>query len=113
MFFFLFLFSLIYMNAIYAVRPDRDEPVTMIIHTAPYINLKIAFCVLQMAVVYFGLKVAWVGLKFSRWFRVGSIVHIPLLILVTIAAFVWILNALGDMGEKGGSGLQGGGGCNK
>ena len=53
-----------------------------------------------MAVVYFGLKVAWIGLKFPRWFIVGSIVHIILLIVSTLGANVWALNAFLDMGEK-------------
>ena len=85
----------------FAVQPDRDAPVTMIVHSIPYVNLKISFSILQVAVVYFGVKVTWVDLEFPRWFRVVSIVHIPLLILTTIAAAVWMFNALGDMGEKG------------
>ena len=40
------------------------------------------------------------GLKFPRWFRIGSIVHCILLILGTLVSVVMILNALLDMGEK-------------
>ena len=92
--------SFVYFSAIFAVRPERENPVTMVVHSIPYLNFKISFCVLQVAVVYFGLKVAWVDLKFPRWFRLASIIHVPILIVVTLAAAIWILNALGDMGEK-------------
>ena len=91
--------SFVYFTAIFAVRPERENPTTMIVHSIPYLNFKITFCVLQVAVV-FGLKVAWVDLKFPRWFRLASIIHIPFLIVVTLAAAIWIFNALGDMGEK-------------
>ena len=80
--------SLVYLNQIFAVVPKREEPVSMLIHTIPYINFKVMFCVLQIAVVYFGLKVSWVELKLPRWFKVASVVHIPLLIFITIGILV-------------------------
>ena len=43
---------------------------------------------------------AWVGLKFPRWFNIGSVVHIILLIVSTVAANLIMLNALLDLGEK-------------
>ena len=85
---------------IFAVQPNPAKPITMVIHTVPYVNLKIMFCVFQCAVVYFGIKVSWVGLKLPRWFHVASLIHIPVLILVKVFGAFWIINALGDMGEK-------------
>jgi len=92
--------SFIYFTTIFAVQPNPAKPVTMVVHTVPYANLKVMFCVFQCAVVYFGIKVSWVGLKLPRWFRVVSVVHIPLLIIVKIFGVFWIINAIGDMGEK-------------
>ena len=92
--------SFVYFSVPFAVQPDRAAPITMVMHTIPYINFKVCQCVLQMIVVYFGVKVAWVGLKFPRWFHVGGIVHIILLVVSTVGAVGWALNALLDMGEK-------------
>ena len=92
--------TLICFMIIFAVQPNAAKPVTMIIHTVPYVNLKIMFCVFQLAVVYFGVKVSWVGLKLPRWFHVASILHLVPLVLVKIFGALWIINALGDMGEK-------------
>ena len=83
-----------------AVQPNPANPETMRVHTIPYVNLKIAFSVLQVAVVYFGVKVSWIGLKLPRWFRIMSIAHVIPLIINEVAGTIWIMNALGDMGEK-------------
>lgn len=84
----------------FAVQPNPTTPETMVVHTVPYVNLKIMFCVFQVAVVYFGVKVSWVGLNLPRWFHIASIVHLVPLVFVKIFGAVWIINALGDMGEK-------------
>ena len=92
--------SFVWFGVCFAVQPDRAAPITMIMHTIPYANFRLCECVLQTAVVYFGVRVAWVGLKFPRWFIVGSIVHIVLLVVTTACVAVFALNAMLDMGEK-------------
>jgi len=94
-------FSVILVLESFVVQPDREKPYLMIQHTLPYLNLKIMLAALQLAVVYFGIKVSWVGLKFPRWFNIASIVHAVSLVVVSIFGTIYILNALGDMGEKG------------
>ena len=76
--------TIVYFTEIFAVIPDPKTPVTMVIHTVPYINLKLGFCALQTAVVYFGVRVSWVDLNLPRWFRLASIIHVPVLIVVSI-----------------------------
>ena len=92
--------SIVLFTECFAVQPDPEEPVTMVVHTFPYINLKVMSCVLQVVVTYFGVRVSWTGLKLPRWFSIASVVHAIAYIIDTIFAFVWMVNALGDMGEK-------------
>jgi len=89
-----------YFSTCFSVQPDPDKPVTMIIHTVPYINMKWALCILQVAVVYFGINVAWVDMNFPSWFLTGSIVHIILYFLTDLVSTVLLLNALGDLGDN-------------
>ena len=102
----LLIFSLMYVAAsaiwfttIFAVQPDRKVPVTMIIHSLPYGNIKLSNWVLHIVVTWFGAKVAWKGLDLPGWFVRASTVHCVLLCFVTAASNVFIANALGDMGE--------------
>jgi len=92
--------SIIFFSMIFAVQPDPEEPVTMVIHTVPYINLKLMLAVLQGAIVYFGMKVSWVGMNFPSWFLTGSLVHVIALFIVNVLACLWLINALGDTGES-------------
>jgi hypothetical protein len=92
--------SVIFFSTIFAVQPDPEEPITMVIHSIPYMNLKLMFCVLQGAVVYFGIKVSWVELNFPRWFYSGSIIHLGLLTFAQISIIVNMSNALGNMGAR-------------
>jgi len=94
------MLSAIYFGGIFTVQPDTDDPVTMIVHTLPYLNLKWGICMLQVAVVYFGIGVSWVGLDFPRWFYAGSIIHIYVHFVVNFFYTFRILNALGDMGDS-------------
>jgi len=95
-----------YFSTVFAVQPDPDDPVTMIIHATPYLNMKWALCILQITVVYFGINVAWVDLNFPSWFHIGSIIHIILWFVTDLVTTVLILNAQGDMGiDMEGKGL--------
>jgi len=93
------ILSLIYLSVIFAVQPNPEKPETMILHTVPYMNLKWMLGMLQFAIVYFGMKVAWVGFL-PRWFSIASIIHVIALIAVNIFAMLIIINALGNMGEN-------------
>jgi hypothetical protein len=100
----------------FAVSPDRQNPTTMVVHTIPYINLKTALAVLQVAVVWFGQNVAWVKegcIKelwpswlpgwfpaWKRWFITLSWCHAVFLLLIQLISNIMIINGLGDMGPK-------------
>jgi len=93
------ILSLVYFSMIFAVKPDPTEPVTMVVHSVPYLNLKWGICVLQLAVVYFGFNVAWVGLNFPSWFHTGSIIHVVVYFVANVGDTLLILNCILDMGE--------------
>ena len=108
-----FIFSLIWVTAVFAVQPDRKDPTSMIVHTLPYVNFKVAFCTLQIGVTYFGSNVSWNCLNFSkcfnkRWFVALSWIHVFFQFIDMIVSNIMIINALGDMGAEGliGKGLQ-------
>ena len=94
------ILSMIWLTAVFAVPPDRAHPETAIVHTLPYANLKIALCVLQISVVWFGTKVAWVGLELPRWFIPASWLHAILQTIVMLVSNVMIINSLGDLGKE-------------
>lgn len=93
------ILSLIYFSMIFAVQPDPGNPVTMIVHSVPYLNLKWGICILQVAVVYFGFNVAWVDLNFPSWFYTVSIIHVVIYLIANIGDTLLILNCIGDMGD--------------
>ena len=72
----------------------------MIVHSIPYTNLKIAFFAIQIAVTWFGAKVAWVGHNLPGWFVKASVVHTALIGVSNVLAIAVMANALGDMGEN-------------
>jgi len=110
------ILSLMAFTICFAVSPDRQDPTTMIVHTIPYINLKNALAVLQIAVVWFGQRVAWNkegGIKelwpswwpgwFPAWktlFITISWCHAAILLLVQTISNIMIINGLGDMGAQ-------------
>ena len=94
------ILSMIGFTTIFAVSPDRTHPETMIVHSLPYANLKTALCVLQLAVVWFGTRVSWVGLELPRYFIPASWLHVILQTVIMIVSNVMIINSLGDMGKE-------------
>jgi len=98
------LLSTMIFTTIFAVSPDPNIPHTMIIHSAPFVNLEVALCVLQVAIVWFGTKVAWIDLMPS-WHQKASIIHTLLQGLVTVGKIAFQFNALGDMNGTKGRGL--------
>ena len=100
-----FIVSVIWFGTIYAVQPNRADPVTMRIHTVPYINFKIAVISMQYCVVWFGTRVAWNNIGFSSngkiLFFSLSWLHVYLnFVECGFSCFV-ILNGIGDMGPSG------------
>ena len=101
-----FIVSLMYFSTCFAVQPDRKVPVTMIVHTVPYANLKLALCILQFAVVWFGGKVSWNEIMANseccsrNVFMTLSWVHVFLQWVVMIVSQILIINALADMGPS-------------
>ena len=93
--------SIILFMQAFAVQPIREKPESMVVHTFSYLNWNLMFAVLQVAVVWFGLKVSWVDLKLPWWFSIVSVIHAIALVITKVIAFVFILNGLLDMGEKG------------
>jgi hypothetical protein len=94
------ILSMMWFEMIFAVSPDRDEPATIIIHTIPYCNLKVAMCALQIGVVHFGTRVAWKDLKYGgTWFVVVSWIHIVFQCIGMVISNMMILNALLDVGN--------------
>jgi hypothetical protein len=95
-----FLLSTMWVEMIFAVSPDLDEPTTIIIHTVPYINLKVAMLFLQISVVHFGAKVAWKDLKYGgTWFVVISWIHIAFQFMGMLIPNMMMINALLDIGN--------------
>jgi len=94
------ILSVIYFTMIFAVQPDPDNPVSMVVHSVPYLNLKWGICILQIAVVYFGFNVAWVRLNLPCWFYTGSIIHVVIYFIANIGDTLLILNCIGDMGVR-------------
>ena len=99
------IISVIWFLAIFEVHPDREVPITMVIHTIPYFNLNIALLVLQLSVVWFGTNVAWKDIGFSRvgkkLFITLSWFHLIVLTVTTSIMCMFILNGIGDMGQGG------------
>jgi hypothetical protein len=91
-------------TTIFAVSPNPNIPHTMIIHSAPFVNLEVALCVLQVAIVWFGTKVAWIDLMPS-WYQKMCRMHCLLQSLVTVGKVAFQFNALGDMNGTKGRGL--------
>ena len=93
-----FAFSVMYFTMIFAVPPDHEAPESVIVHTAPYINLKISFCVIQAAVVWFGVEVAWKNMWVSRRIprRVTILcwLHIILQSIFMIASNILLINSI-------------------
>jgi hypothetical protein len=95
-----FILSTMWFEMIFAVSPDLDEPTTIIIHTVPYMNLKVAMLFLQIAVVHFGARVAWKDLKYAgTWFVVISWIHVALQCMAMLIPNMMMLNALLDVGK--------------
>lgn len=99
-----FIISIMVFSTIFAVSPDREAPVTMLVHTVPYINLKIAMFILQLAVVWFGTKVSWKKIKFPGCITKDCFIafgwaHVILQCITMIVSNITIINTLGDMGE--------------
>ena len=93
-----FMLTMMLFETIYAVSPDRNDPTSMIVHTIPYVNLKFGQCILQVAVVWFGAKVAWKDFKLSKCFMALSWCHVALQTLTMVISSILVFNALGDMG---------------
>ena len=99
------ILSTIWFATIYAVQPDRAEPVTMTIHVMPYINQKIAAVAVQCCIVWFGTNIAWKNIDFStnkkKLFFALSWLHLYLMILEAGSICLISLNGIGDMGPSG------------
>ena len=99
-----FILSIMVFSTIFAVSPNREDPATMLVHTIPYINLKVSMFFLQLAVVWFGTKVSWKKLKFPGCITKDCFIafgwaHVILQCICMIVSNITIINALGDMGE--------------
>ena len=88
----------------FAVQPDQSNPSTIIVHTAPFVNLCVALSVLQVAVTWFGKKVAWNEgeLNAPKWLQIASYVTVIGIIPATILKVIHQVNALSDLGIEQG-----------
>ena len=97
-----FTATVILFTMIFATTPDREDPSSMLWHTVPYLNLKFAMFVLQVAVVWFGQKIAWKKLKdnkeLPKYFVELSWLHVILQGITMVISNFIIINALEDMG---------------
>ena len=93
-----FMLTVMLFGTIFAVSPDRKDPTTMILHSVPYLNLKFGMCILQVAVVWFGTKVAWKDFKLSKFLVAFNWLHVGLQILTMVISSILAINAIGDMG---------------
>ena len=84
---------------IFAVPPNPSEDrLTIHIHTIPYTNLCVALGILQIAVTWFGTKVAWLHLNAPIWLRLCSLFYVSMLQLTVISKIILHINALSDIG---------------
>ena len=98
------IISMMWFGTCFAVQPTRDQPISMIFLAAPYLNAKIAWCVLQISVVKMGGAVSWANLFSScgkKLFLAFSWLHVVLLFATTVIGTLIVVNAIGDMGEEG------------
>ena len=86
-------------STIFAVPPNPGEDRwTIHIHTVPYTNLCVALAVLQIAVTWFGIRVAWEHLKAPGWLRLCSLFYASLLQITIASKIILHINALSDIG---------------
>ena len=98
------MISVIWAGTCFAVQPDRNHPITMVVHTVPYLNLKIAWCALSITDVCFGSKVSWNNLftpKGRQLFVSVSWLFCVVQVIFALVASTMMLNALGDLGPGG------------
>ena len=99
------IISVIWFLSIFEVQPDRKKPATMIFHSMPYINLKIALAVIQISVVWFGTIIAWKDIEVDwigrKAFFVLNWIHAILLIVTCTIGCIFAINGIGDMGTEG------------
>ena len=97
-----FSISVIWFLSVFEVHPDREKPLTMILHTIPYLNFKIALAIFQFSVVWFGTNIAWKDLEITlisrKTFFVLCWIHASLLVVTSIIGCIPLINGIGDMG---------------
>ena len=71
----------------------------MYIHTLPFTNLLVAFWMLSLLITWFGLSVAFAGMKLPAWFRMLThVIWISQTILNPIK-IVYQVNGLANIGQ--------------
>lgn len=88
-----------FFSTIFAVKPNLKHPKSIVVHTIPFTAVTIALCVVQVAVTWFGNKVAWVELKHPKWLRITSWLCLICMIVSTIGKVISHINALSEPGE--------------
>ena len=96
-----FAVSISFFSTIFAVTPDLEYPNTIYIHTVPFINVIVAFTVLQIAVTWFGFKVAWTKkeLRAPKWLRYVSLFCLFGIGISCVGKVIFQINALTDLGK--------------
>ena len=99
------IISVIWLFSIFEVQPDRKMPATVIFHTIPYFNFKIALTILQISVVWLGTIIVWKDIEVDwisrKAFFVLSWIHAILLIVTSTIGCIVIINGIGDMDPEG------------
>ena len=97
-----FFVSALIFSTIFAVQPNPNDPITILIHTIPFTNLVIALTILQIAVTWFGRNVSWKNMRHTSKFtkrlaRFLAYTCLAALIMTSIFKVIHQINALGDV----------------
>ena len=100
-----YFISLVIFSTIFAVPPT--DKTTIFVHTLPYTNIIIALTVVQIAVTWFGVNVAWIELNTSKFVRFGNYLCVTGLVLTSTFKLFGHVNILGDVIDETWEGIIG------
>ena len=96
-----FAISAAIFSTIFAVQPDPENVISILVHTLPFTNLIFAICVLESAVTWFGRNVAWRKLQHKwcskRWWLFCRYTCLALLIFFSIFKVLHHIAAIGNI----------------
>ena len=99
-----FLLAVLNVAITFAIQPDlKNLPESWIIHTLPFTNLILAVLLLQIAMTWFNVQVAWVDLKEAKWLEYLNYFILAIIVLTSVIKITQHINTFGclKLGEGG------------